>query len=204
MDTNYNEPALLKSYTKTNSIIQNDEGKTFVVYKKRFQKGDSLSFGGAILPEPQEFDFMIMAQPATDIEPPYDLKSLKSYKAIDASWKGPGVVKGQVDGKDRVIFKNASAENVLEWNFSVGVGDMYSLTISYNNPLDKEIKGNLKMFAADGTLMKGEEITFTPTREGKSNYINTTTGTMINAGNYILRLTSKEAEGLSINSLDVQ
>ena len=61
-----------------------------------------------------------------------------------------------------------------------------------------------KFFAADGTLMKEEAITFTPTKEGKSNYINTTTGTMINAGKYILRLTSKDARGLSINSLDVQ
>ena len=52
--------------------------------------------------------------------------------------------------------------------------------------------------------MKEETIVFTPTRQGKSNYITTNTGTMINAGNYKLRLSSKEAEGVSINSLDVQ
>lgn len=52
--------------------------------------------------------------------------------------------------------------------------------------------------------MKEEDIAFTTTRPGKSNYINTTTGTMINAGNYKVRLSAKDAEGLSINSLDVQ
>jgi hypothetical protein len=103
-----------------------------------------------------------------------------------------------------VIFQKASPENALEWDFSLGVADMYSLTVSYNNPTTEPIKGKLQLLSADGSLMKEEEIIFTPTRPGKSNYINTTTGTMINAGNYKLRLMSKDAEGLSINSLDVQ
>ena len=193
-----------KGFESTNSVIQNDEGKTFLVFKRRFKKGEILSFGGAIMPEPQDVDFIFLAQPASIIEPAYDLKTVSTYKAVDAKWKGPGILKGQVDGKDRVMFKNASADNVLEWNFHVGVGDMYSLTLSYNNSLPKDIKGNLQLLSADGTLMSQEEIIFTPTRPGKSNYINSNTGTMINAGNYILRLRSKDAEGLSINSLDVQ
>jgi hypothetical protein len=103
-----------------------------------------------------------------------------------------------------VIFQKASDENLLEWSFLVGVADMYSLTVSYNNPKMEIIKGNLQLLSADGTLMKEEEILFTPTKPGKSNYISTNTGTMINAGNYKLRLSSKDAEGISINSLDVQ
>ena len=111
--------------------------------------------------------------------------------------------KGQVDGKDRAIFENASADKV-EWNFTVGVADIYSLTVSYNNPLQKNLTGRLQLLSADGTMMKEEAVVFTPTRVGKSNYITTNTGSMINAGHYKLRLTANDAAGLSVNALDVQ
>jgi hypothetical protein len=92
----------------------------------------------------------------------------------------------------------------LEWKFDVGVADMYSLTISYNNPNAKTINGTLEIFSEDGTLLKKEDVEFKATRPGKSNYISTTTGTMINAGKYTVQLRAKDAKGLSINSLDVQ
>jgi len=204
VDSSLAQPNWLKEFTNTKTTIQNDKGDAFLVFKKRFSKGQRLSLEGEKFPSPAKQKYLVMAQPAASMEPAYDLKSVTSYKAIDAKWRGIGIEKSQVDGKDRIIFRKASADNVLEWNFSVGVGDMYSLQVSYNNPLSSNIKGKLQLLSADGTLMKEEEITFTPTREGKSNYINTTTGTMINAGKYILRLTSKDAVGLSINALDVQ
>ncbi|HET7898178.1 MAG TPA: hypothetical protein VFL47_10920, partial [Flavisolibacter sp.] len=98
----------------------------------------------------------------------------------------------------------ASPENRIEWTMSVGVGDIYSLTISYNNPLQQVVKGHLQVLASDGTLMKEEVVEMTPTRPGKSNYISTTTGSMINAGDYKVILTAKEAEGVTLNALDVQ
>jgi Lhr-like helicase len=52
--------------------------------------------------------------------------------------------------------------------------------------------------------MKKEKVEFTPTRKGKWNYYNTTTGTMINAGNYKVVLLSERAENVSILALSVQ
>ena len=66
------------------------------------------------------------------------------------------------------------------------------------------MKGKLKLLSADGTLMKEELVEFTPTRVGKSNYITTNTGSMINAGYYKIQLTANDAAGLSLNALDVQ
>ena len=66
------------------------------------------------------------------------------------------------------------------------------------------MKGKLQFYAADGTLMKEEEVWFTATRAGKSNYINSSTGSMINAGNYLVRLSASEAVDLSVSTLDVQ
>jgi beta-galactosidase len=202
IDTLTHQPQWLKDFVNTRSIIQNDKGNAYYVYKKRFQKGQRMKLVREGIRNNEQY--LIMAQPATNIEPAYDLKPVAEYKAVDAKLRGLGIVKGQVDNKERIIFKNASADNVLEWNFSVGVADLYSLTISYNNPKTEIIKGNLQLLSDNGTLIKQEEIDFMPTREGKLNYINTTTGMMINAGNYKLRIVSKDADGLSISSLDVQ
>ena len=71
-----------------------------------------------------------MAHPMSNIE--HDLKTVSSYKAIDVKRQGPRNTKGQIDGKERIIFQTASAANLLEWNFSVDAADRSSLTISYN------------------------------------------------------------------------
>jgi beta-galactosidase len=193
------QPVQVKGFTNTKTLIATDNGKAYNVFKKRFKKGDIVTIDDAFAASS-----IIMVTPASSMEPAYDLKLVTSYKAINASVKGPAIEKGQVDGKDRVIFKKASADNVLEWTMSVGVADIYSLTISYNNPKANIIKGKLEFFAADGTKMKEEDVEFTPTKPGKTNYISTTTGSMINAGTYKVRITSKEAEGVNFNSLDVQ
>jgi hypothetical protein len=148
--------------------------------------------------------YSVMVQPVSGIEPAYDLKTVVNYRAVNARLHGPGMVKGIVDGKDRVIFKTASPENYIEWDIATGVADTYSLTIAYNNPHEEAVKGKLQFYAADGTLMKEEEVWFTVTRAGKSNYINSSTGSMINAGNYRVRLSSAEAVDLSVSTLDVQ
>ena len=192
---------LPRGFEKTNSFLQNDKRTVYRVYKKKLQKGESLN----LKDENNNYGetYLVFAQPISNIEPAYDLKPIASYKAINAKWFGPGITKGLVDGKERVIFQKASAENVLEFNLSVGVADMYSLTISYNNANTGNVNGTLQLLSSNGTLMKEDNVIFTPTKQGKSNYITTNTGTMINAGKYKLRIVSKE-EGLSINSLDVQ
>jgi hypothetical protein len=187
----------LQSFNDTKTQVQLNNGSQYEVYKKRMAKGEQLMLIG-------EGDYLVMALPATSMEPAYDLKPVASYKAVNAKLAGPGLTKTQVDGKDRVLFAKASAENRIEWQIAVGVGDIYSFTISYNNPLQENVKGHLKLMAADGTLMKEEEVEMTPTKPGKSNYINTTSGSMINAGNYTVVLTAGEAKGLTVNALDVQ
>lgn len=197
IDSTKLNPKWLNGFGLMTNLITISNGRSFKVYKKKMLKGERFSIDSLE-------DGFVLAQPASMMEPAYDLKPVSSYKAINANWKGSGMMKGQLDGKDRVIFNKASKDNEIEWSFSTGVADNYSLTISYNNPKQQVMKGQLQLLSANGTVMKEESVEFTPTRPGKSNYINTTTGTMINAGNYKLKLRSGEAEGLSINSLDVQ
>jgi hypothetical protein len=191
------KPVWLKDFEDSKDSIENSKGTVYNVYKKRYRKNELVQ-----LEQGQADLYNVFAVPVSQMEPAYDLKASVSYKAVSATLSG-AVQSGMVEGKQRAIF-NGKGEGAVTWNISTGVADIYSLTISYNNPKERNLKGMLQFFSSDGTLMKKEEVEFTPTRPGKSNYISTTTGTMINAGNYILRLSSKEAEGLSINSLDVQ
>jgi hypothetical protein len=52
--------------------------------------------------------------------------------------------------------------------------------------------------------MKTEPMEFTTTREGKWNYFTTTSGSMINAGKYTVRISATDAEGVAIGGVDVQ
>ncbi|MEO6733724.1 MAG: malectin, partial [Ferruginibacter sp.] len=195
----------LNDFADTKTTLSSSNGKAYAIYKKRFQKGEQVVLGtNGIAANGNAAMYAVMALPATTMEPAYDLKPVISLKAVTGNLKGPGITKGKLDGKDRVIFTNASAENLLEWNFNIGAADIYSFTISYNNPKAASEQGLLQFFSADGKLIKEETVAFVTTRPGKSNYINTNSGSMINAGNYMILLSAKNAEGLSINSLDIQ
>jgi beta-galactosidase len=92
----------------------------------------------------------------------------------------------------------------VEWDMSVGVGDTYSLTIKYRYlPATAEV-GRLEVRMEDGTLIKEEPVSFMTTPATKWNYINSTTGTMINAGHYKIRLIAHPQDGLRVDELQVQ
>jgi hypothetical protein len=52
--------------------------------------------------------------------------------------------------------------------------------------------------------MKTEQLTFEPTKAGKWNYLATNTGSMVNAGVYLVRMVSQDTKDLTIDGLDVQ
>ncbi|WP_231463737.1 malectin domain-containing carbohydrate-binding protein [Pedobacter sp. Leaf132] len=190
----------LTDFEDTKTLAENSLNTSFKVYRKRFNKGESVMLG--INPSNASM-YSVAVMPPSELEPAYDLKTTSSYKATDAKLIGNGIVKEDLMGKQRVTFKSAS-KDILEWSFWVGVADTYSLTIKYHNPLEKIIKAKLEFLSADGTLMKTETAEFAPTKAGKWNYFNTNTGTMINAGNYKLRILAVDTGGLSIDALDVQ
>ncbi len=188
------QPDALKDYEDTKTNIFNSSGQKFKVYRKRFDKGAKVALG---------VYGIVAVLPPTNLEPAYDLKSVTTYKATDATLKGEQIVKADLMGKQRVSFK-ASANDILEFTINVGVADTYSLTLKYHNPFEKGLKAKLQFLTADGTVMKTEEAILSPTKEGKWNYFNTNTGSMVNAGTYKVRITAIDAKGLYIDGLDVQ
>jgi len=61
----------------------------------------------------------------------------------------------------------------------------------------------LQFVAANGTVLKDDEISFSEAPE-KWRLMSTTTGTFINAGHYRVILSSPDMNGLWLDALDVQ
>jgi hypothetical protein len=184
-----------QGFEDTKTALSNSKDEKFNLYRKRLNPNERIIFDSRTA--------TVFVLPVTHLQPAYDLKTTTTYKATDGILEGKEVVKAILMDKQRVIF-NAANQGSLTWQISVGVADTYSLTIKYHNPSEQLLKGKLEFLSADGTLMKTEMVEFAPTKAGKWNYLNTNTGSMINAGLYKLRLIATEAKGLAIDALDVQ
>ncbi len=173
------------------------------IHRKRFAAGatvtlDKPGYNTATLPM-----YIVMVNEASSIEPAYDLKPVASYKAAEGILTGAVIKQIAVNGKEQAVFQSNEA-GVIAMKITVGVADEYSINLKYNSPGAAAITGELSILAADGTMMKKETVTLRATRPGKWNYITTSTGSMINAGNYVVRFHAQKAAGISIGGVDVQ
>ena len=131
------------------------------------------------------------------------IKTTTGYKMDQAITKGEGSTRQTINKRESIVFTKPAGAQV-NVTINTGVGDVYSITIRYTNPSTETKKGSWQLIAADGTVMKTEAIEFTNSREGKWNYFTTTSGSMINAGKYIVRIIATDAEGVAIGGVDVQ
>lgn len=134
---------------------------------------------------------------------PADTNARKSiiYEAEAAHTKGKPE-KVIVRRKDGIKFLK-SASNSIEWTIATGLAQVYALRFNYMNASGKPIKARLQFLAANGTVLRNDEITF-PDAAEKWKQISTTTGTYINAGKYYVKISGDNIEGLSFESLEVQ
>ncbi|HTN21436.1 MAG TPA: malectin domain-containing carbohydrate-binding protein [Pelobium sp.] len=190
--------ANLKAFENTKTTLQTDEngGKTYQVYRKRYKAGeiDLQNIGSK--------DYLLIAKPISELEPAYDLKPSKDYKPELAKFD-ENIELEKIYKYESLTFK-AENKGFISWSFNTGVADVYSLTLRYVNQTDEDIKIKMELFSLDGSLMKTEVATLSPSIDGKWSYFTTTTGSMINAGTYTLRISNPEAKGLSISKLTVQ
>jgi hypothetical protein len=144
-----------------------------------------------------------MVLPATKMEPATDLKPTISYLVENAVTTDTEAVREVLNGKKCITFNKPSQVEIV-WTITTGVADTYEFRIKYLNTTGKTLTAKIKVFAADGTLMKEGTMEFTPTLADKWKTAATTTGTSINAGNYKVTLTAEDILGLSISGLEVQ
>lgn len=181
--------------TKTVLRTNGKTGNIFSLHKKRFAKGERIDLA---------IDSVkgIYVVQASGMQPAYDLKPVVAHRPATAIKQGEGVVAGDVNGRETLSF--GQNETAIQWNINIGAADIYSLTIRYANKSDKNMKGRVEIIMADGMVIKNEKFVFTPSKPGKWNYITTNTGSMINAGNYSIKIIAEDAVGVGISGLDIQ
>jgi beta-galactosidase len=192
-------PAWLTEYEDTKTTLETDGTTvpTFRLYRKRFPANATVTFG------PNSSPYIVAVNRASTIEPAYDLKPTTGYKPATARLIGSGLVKETVNTKESITFKEP-AGNAIEWTIQTGVADTYSLTFRYANQGTQPLTALFTLALADGTVLKTEAVELVPSKPGKWNYLTTSTGGMINAGSYRVKLAGTAAAGLSVSGLDVQ
>jgi hypothetical protein len=123
------------------------------------------------------------------------------YEAEQATVKGKSE-KISIKNKVGIKFGKASS-NSIQWNVSTGLAQIYALRFNYTNTTGKAIKVRMQLIAANGTVLRNDDITFPETQE-KWKQVSTTTGTYINAGTYRVIISGENLNGLGFDSLEVQ
>ncbi|WP_158827497.1 malectin domain-containing carbohydrate-binding protein [Mucilaginibacter lacusdianchii] len=193
-------PSWLKDYEVSGLAVKTDaqNGQSLQLYRKLFKKDETVVLGenaGYLL-------YTIAVLPSVKLEPATDLRKTVTYKADNALTQG-ATVPDTLSGKKVIRFTGSTA-GTATFILTPGVADLYALRIKYYNQTDKSFTGKMELQAADGTVMKTENVTFKPVQKGKSGTVTTTTGTSINAGNYKLIISAEQAAGLCISSIEMQ
>ncbi|WP_419699488.1 malectin domain-containing carbohydrate-binding protein [Mucilaginibacter sp. NFX135] len=194
-------PAWLSDYENTGLFVKTDAhgGHQLPVYRKRFKKADVVTLGE----NKGKFMYTVVVLPVTSLQPATDLRKTVSYKAETAELKGDGLKPGTLNGKKVVKFSSGAGGSVA-FAITPGVADLYALRIKYYNQTNEIFTAKMQLLAADGTLMKEEELSFKPVAKNKSGTVATNTGTSINAGNYKLVITGIKADGLAVSGIEMQ
>jgi beta-galactosidase len=147
-------PQWLADYEITGLFIENDanEGTKMPVYRKRFKKGATVTPGenrGKLM-------YTIILLPVTMLQPATDLRPTITYKADNVQLQGEGIATDTAVNKKVARFVNSKQGSAV-FALTPGVADLYALRIKYYNQTDKTFKANIKLLAADNTVMKEEE-----------------------------------------------
>ncbi|MCS3798749.1 malectin domain-containing carbohydrate-binding protein [Niastella sp. OAS944] len=194
VDSVLQKPEWLNDYEDTKMVMQNIR-QTLRLYRKRVTANTKINLGEGVS--------TVIVTPVTTLQPPFDQKPTTSIKMPQATINSKGNERRLVNNRESVVFTKPTGGQI-DFTITPGVADVYSITFRYSNTGTETRKGQWQLIQADGTVMKAEAIEFTNTRDGKWNYVTTTTGSMINAGKYIIRITATDAEGVAVGGLDVQ
>jgi hypothetical protein len=201
MDQSLNAlPAWIKEYENMQTIIETDEDgeKKYKVYRLRVSKRSTIRLGKL----PAAAMYPVIVVPVTTMQPAYDLKPVNSYRT-NVAIVSEGVQKEMFAGRECAVIKSPATVNI-QWPVQTGVADIYAITVKYFYPSEKTVEGKIQLIGAGNTMMLEELVSFTFTRSGKWNQFTFNTGTMINAGNYTVKLIITGAEGLAVSGIEVQ
>lgn len=200
---NQSLPQWLKGFDNTKTkVVTAGKGKlVYDLYKKRFSAGTPLTF--TPVENAREMCYMVFANAATNMPPPYDLKAKVPYDEDVAILETDGLFIEEKFGFGCVTFAN-SERNKVSWPIKTGVADYHAIHFKYTNETGKDLIVTFNLIAADGTVMQSTPVEFSQTKTGKYREVATSTTSMINAGDYRVQIEIGNAKGLSIRGIRVQ
>ncbi|RZF59910.1 glycoside hydrolase family 2 [Sphingobacterium corticibacterium] len=176
--------------------VVNNKGTYYQVYRKVLDSGTAWHLSKDI-----SADFVLFQQ-QSGLQPAFDLKESVGYKANQVS-NYKNMKKVDFQKGDRLQYTDN--EGWMEFEIKVGVADVYALMLKYHNASKETKEAMIELITMDDVVLKpAETVRLEPTREGKWNYIDTDTGTMINAGTYRVRITSIDAKDIYIDAVEVK
>ena len=190
-------PLWMKEFEKTGTELVTDEnsGRKYFIYRKRFAAHSTVSLNGIN-------SIFIALLPATNMQPAYDLKPVTAYKT-NVAVLSEGIQKEIFATREAAVVKSSTSV-IVQWPVETGVADIYSITVKYHWPFEKEVKGRIQLIGPGNTMMLDQSVKFTFTRSGKWNQFTVNTGNMINAGHYTVKLVIEDAAGLAVSGIEIQ
>jgi len=187
-----------QGYEYTQTVLTTDEngGTNYPVFRKRVEKGKTVDIPQAWNPA------LVAIVPVSAMQPAFDLKPVTAYRS-NVAIVHPGVEKEMVNGRECTVVKT-NEPATIEWPVQTGVADIYSITVKYFYPLEKTVQTKVQLIGPGGVLMQEETIDIGFTRPGKWNTVGFTTSSMINAGNYKVKLITKEGKQIAVSGIEIQ
>lgn len=185
-----------KGYEFMGDSVMNNKGAYYQVYRKVLDAGEVVK-----VPKGTTANLVVFQQ-QSGLQPAFDLKESVTYKANEVKTYHE-MHKVHFQKQDRLQY--TENDGWMEFEIKVGVADVYALMLKYHNASNETREATIELITMDDVVLKpAETVRLEPTREGKWNYIDTDTGTMINAGTYRVRVKSIDAKDIYIDAVDVK
>lgn len=188
----------LKNFRKSEDKLRTtwNGGTNYEIYKKRILKGQKVDLPSSGSGEM----YLIAALPVTNLDVPIDRRTTVKYEAEDAAQSGNTLNTVILNEPAKLV---PGVNDVIEWQFSVGLASKYGLQFRYMNMGTEDVPVRAEIVAADGRMVWEGQYVF-PVANVKWRGMRTDTQTTINAGTYTLRLRSLMQGPLYFDYLKVQ
>lgn len=189
------KPSWMSNFTKVKGNAKNTASVEYQLYSDTLSQGQNLHFGPVY-----SKDGSIAVVPYYEMgEGESDWPSVL-FEAEDAKYKAD---KTAFFRKETYVDFGKQINPSMEWEVNTGLAGIHLIRFKYMNVSDKPIKVDFEILADNGTIIRSDQLTF-PIKNKKWRILNTTTGGYINAGNYTVRISGDDLQGLWLESFEFQ
>ncbi|GAB3648486.1 hypothetical protein GCM10028791_12340 [Echinicola sediminis] len=195
-------PDWLREFELTEEVAENGEGASFKVYKKSITAGEGVDFGENGKSASKDLAmYTIVLVPDYEMGEGEEQRPVEVQEAEEGDFAGE-VSKGNFKKSDYIAFEG-NAGNDFSWEANPGLAGTFLIRFRYMNATDHPLQVRLQIIASNGVVMRDDVIDF-PVADEKWKILNTTSGSMLNAGKYTIRISGEGMEGLWLDRVEFQ